>query len=54
MLNNLKKINPKVTKIVLAIMGILLAGGATLAIKDGLGDPSAGPSAGAADDTGLF
>ena len=47
----MKKINPKVAKVVISILSILLVGGVTLAVKDGLGDPSNG---GGDDDTGLF
>ncbi len=46
----MKKINPKVVKVVVSILTLLVAGGATLALKDGLGDPGSGDGG---DDTGL-
>jgi len=46
----MKKINTKVAKVVVTLMTLLIAGGASLAIKDGLGDPDVG---GGTDDTGL-
>jgi len=46
----MKKINTKVVKMVVTLMTFLLVGGATLAIKDGLGDPGTG---GGTDGTGL-
>ncbi|MCF2144286.1 MAG: hypothetical protein ACTSXO_01610 [Candidatus Heimdallarchaeota archaeon] len=50
----MKKLNPKVSKIVIAILSVLIAGGATLAIKNGLGETTAGPDGGDTEDTGLW
>jgi len=47
----MKKVNPKVAKVLVALLSILIAGGATLAIKEGVGDPSNG---GGDDGTGLW
>ncbi|HUT81744.1 MAG TPA: hypothetical protein VMZ29_11130 [Candidatus Bathyarchaeia archaeon] len=48
----MKKINTKVAKVVVTLLTILIAGGASLAIKEGFGDPDTGTGTGA-DDTGL-
>lgn len=49
----MKKVNPKVAKVVIALLSVLIAGGATLAIKKGIGDPDTGTGTGD-DDTGLW
>ena len=48
---NLKKINPKVVKVTIALMSVLLAGGAAIAVKEVLGGTDAGVDL---DDTGAF
>ena len=35
----MKKINPKVTKLAVMLLSLLIAGGAALAIKEGAGEP---------------
>ena len=47
----MKKINPKVAKVIIALLSVLIAGGATLAIKKGVAPPSNGDGD---DDTGLW
>ena len=46
----MKKINPKVVKITIALMSVLLAGGAALAVKEVQGGVTVGD---AADDNGF-
>jgi hypothetical protein len=46
----MKKINPKVVKITIALMSVLLAGGAALAVKEVQGGIDAGIGS---DDTGV-
>jgi hypothetical protein len=48
---NMKKLNPKVTKVVIALLSVLIAGGATIAIKEGIGPDGNGDGD---DDTGLW
>ena len=48
---NLKKINPKVVKVTIALMSVLLAGGAAIAVKEVLGGTTAEVDL---DDTGAF
>ena len=47
----MKKINPKVTTIVVTLLSLLIAGG--IAIDDAVGAPTVAPSGGDADGTGL-
>ncbi len=47
----MRKINPKIAKGMIILLSLLLAGGATLALKEGLADPSNGSGGDA--DTGL-
>ena len=49
----MKKINPKVVKVTIALMSVLLAGGAAVAVKEVLGGTDPGPGSGA-DDIGLY
>ncbi|MBN1330764.1 MAG: hypothetical protein JXA54_14930 [Candidatus Heimdallarchaeota archaeon] len=46
------KINTKVVKVVITLLTLLIAGGASLTIKEGFGDPDTGTGSGS-DDTGL-
>jgi hypothetical protein len=38
----MKKLNPKVTKLALMMLSLLIAGGTALAIKEGAGEPVIG------------
>jgi hypothetical protein len=39
----MKKINPKVTKMAVLLLTLLLAGGTAIAVKEGVGAPDYGP-----------
>lgn len=38
----MRKINPKVTKLAIMLLTLLIAGGTALAIREGAGEPSIG------------
>lgn len=38
----MKKINPKITKLAIMLLTLLIAGGTAIAIKEGAGEPSLG------------
>jgi hypothetical protein len=46
----MKKINPKVTKLAVLLLSLLIAGGTAIAIQEGSGEP--GVSGGGDDGTG--
>jgi hypothetical protein len=50
----MKKINPKVTKLVIMLMTLLIAGGSALAIKEGLGDPDISADSANGENSGAF
>lgn len=49
----MKKVNPKVTRLAIALMALLIAGGTALAFSDVAGAPDARSGIGDSDDTGF-